>query len=292
MGYYDPLQYPILFPFETHSWDIETKTNVGKNVTCREFAVKSGRLLQQYVIDNYVKIETGRLRWNRRNQNDIRSEVYQRLQDALHNGENDADNVGQRTILPSSFIGSKRDMTQRYQYGMAIILNNDEHILLSFDEVRGDTHNLYQHEYLHKIAPGTLPPHILKIKLGNLLDVEILTGHNTVKRAFLPRIKLKTTDGAGLPFELIRKQFPVKLSFAITINKSQGKTIPNVIIYLPRHVFSHGQLYVALSRGVSRATTRVQIKDGRVEMEEGDFTKNIVFKEILLSQTHVFIYYV
>ncbi|KAI5442089.1 hypothetical protein KIW84_011236 [Lathyrus oleraceus] len=89
------------------------------------FAVKSGRLLQQYVIDNYVKIETGRLRWNRRNQNDIRSEVYQRLQDALHNGENDADNVGQRTILPSSFIGSKRDMTQRYQYGMAIILNNE-----------------------------------------------------------------------------------------------------------------------------------------------------------------------
>lgn len=34
------------------------------------------------------------------------------------------DNVGQRTILPSSFIGSKRDMTQRYQDGMAIVLNN------------------------------------------------------------------------------------------------------------------------------------------------------------------------
>ncbi|KAI5385907.1 hypothetical protein KIW84_072492 [Lathyrus oleraceus] len=72
------------------------------------------------------------------------------------------------------------------------------------------------------------------------------TGHNAGKRAFLPRIKLKTTDGAGIPFVLIRKQFPVKLSFEITINKSQGQTIPNVRIYLPRHVFSHGQLYVAL----------------------------------------------
>lgn len=188
----------------------------------------------------------------------------------------------------------------------------DEHILLSFDEVEGDTHNLYQHEYLHTIAPGTLPPHILKIKIGallmllrniepkfglcngtrllcrgffmNLLDVEILTGYNIGKISFLPRIKLKTTDGAGLPFVLIKKQFPVKLNFAITINKSQGQIIPNVGIYLPQHVFSHRQLYVALSRGVSRAATRVLIKDGKVDGEEGDFTKNIVFKEILLSQ--------
>jgi hypothetical protein len=37
MGYYDPLQYPILLPFRTYGWDIETKTNVGKNVTCREY---------------------------------------------------------------------------------------------------------------------------------------------------------------------------------------------------------------------------------------------------------------
>ncbi|XP_050889104.1 uncharacterized protein LOC127094293 [Lathyrus oleraceus] len=146
----------------------------------------------------------------------------------------------------------------------------DEHILLSFDEVESDTHNLYQQEYLRTIAPG----------------------HNAGKRAFLPRIKLKTTDGVGLPFVLIRKQFHVKLSFEITINKSQGQTIPNVRIYLPRHVFSHGQLYVALLRGVSRAATRVIIKDGKVEGEEGDFTKNIAFKEILLSQPHVFIYYV
>ncbi|CAK8563086.1 unnamed protein product [Lathyrus sativus] len=42
----------------------------------------------------------------------------------------------------------------------------DENILLSFDEVEGDTHNLYQQEYLHTIAPRALPPHILKIKIG------------------------------------------------------------------------------------------------------------------------------
>ena len=55
----------------------------------------------------------------------------------------------------------------------------------------------------------------------NMLDVEILTGHHAGKRSFLLRIKHKTTKSAGLPFVLIRKQFLVKLSFAITINKSQ-----------------------------------------------------------------------
>jgi adenosine deaminase len=52
--------------------------------------LKSGRLLQQYVVDNYVKIETGILRWVRTHQANIRSEVYQGLQDALHDGENNA----------------------------------------------------------------------------------------------------------------------------------------------------------------------------------------------------------
>ncbi|XP_073020878.1 methionine S-methyltransferase-like isoform X1 [Primulina eburnea] len=52
--------------------------------------LRGGRLLQQYVVDNYVKIETQRLRWIRSNQRDIRSELYQGLQDCLHGGENHA----------------------------------------------------------------------------------------------------------------------------------------------------------------------------------------------------------
>jgi len=112
----------------------------------------------------------------------------------------------------------------------------------------------------------------------NMLDVEILTGSNAGKRAFLPKIKLKTNASSRLPFVLSRKQFPVRLNFVITINKSQGKTIPSVGIYLPRHVFSHGQLYVALSRGVSQNSTKVLIKEGKIEGEDEDFTKKVVFK--------------
>ena len=112
------------------------------------------------------------------------------------------------------------------------------------------------------------------------------------KRAFLPRIKIKTSASDGLPFVLSRKQFPVRLSFAITINKSQEQTIPNVGIYLPRHVFSHGQLYVALSRGVSQTTTRVLTREEKLKGENGESTKNVVYKQILLSHPQVFIKYI
>ena len=47
------------------------------------------------------------------------------------------------------------------------------------------------------------------------------------------------------------KQFPIILAWAITIHKSQGKTIPNLFINLSGGTSTDGQFYVALSRGVS-----------------------------------------
>ena len=46
-------------------------------------------------------------------------------------------------------------------------------------------------------------------------------------------------------------QFPISAAFAMSINKSQGSTLKKVGLYLNEPVFTHGQLYVVLSRVAS-----------------------------------------
>ncbi|KDE05463.1 hypothetical protein MVLG_04153 [Microbotryum lychnidis-dioicae p1A1 Lamole] len=59
----------------------------------------------------------------------------------------------------------------------------------------------------------------------------------------------KTGSSAELPFTLHRRtQFPIRLAMAMTINKSQGQSLAQVGVCLEKPVFSHGQLYVALSQ--------------------------------------------
>ena len=59
-----------------------------------------------------------------------------------------------------------------------------------------------------------------------------------------------------------------------------------------RHVFSYDQLYVALSRGVFQNSTKVLIKQGKIERDDGDFMKNVFFKDILLSQSYQCFFYI
>ena len=109
---------------------------------------------------------------------------------------------------------------------------------------------------------------------SRVIDTEIITGPHVGKRVFIPRITLFPSE-SKLPFILKRHQFPVKVAFSISINKSQGQTLNRVGIYLPQPVFSHGQLYVALSRATSYQHIKVLIGDS-----ETCQTKNIVYNEI------------
>ena len=102
----------------------------------------------------------------------------------------------------------------------------------------------------------------------------------------IPRIVIAPTD-SNLPFVLRRRQFPVTLAYSMTITKSQGQTFEHVGIDLQTPVFSHGQLYVALSRTTNSANLKIKIsqsdEQGQLLNDEREFTRNIVFKEIFRS---------
>lgn len=78
------------------------------------------RLLQQYCVDMYVKIETERLHYIRFNQLKLRTEEYIHLRDAI-SSERDANDIGRLTILPATYVGSPRHMHEYAQDAMTYV---------------------------------------------------------------------------------------------------------------------------------------------------------------------------
>ena len=82
-----------------------------------------------------------------------------------------------------------------------------------------------------------------------------------------------------------RRQFPIRLCFAMTIYKAQGESINNLVVYLRQPVFSHGQLYVALSRAGLPHRTKIMLIDVKdtqepIQDNNGKYRTNVVYNGV------------
>ncbi|XP_071577023.1 uncharacterized protein [Temnothorax nylanderi] len=150
------------------------------------------------------------------------------------------------------------------------LIEGQEKEYLSIDSIMNDDTQEqlnFPTEFLNSVTPSGMPVHRLKIKIGaiiillrnlntkkglcngtrfivndlkpNLIYAEVLNGPARGQIVFIPMIDFLTNE-LELPFKLKRRQFPIRVAFAMTINKSQGQTLEKVGIYLPHSVFAHG----------------------------------------------------
>ncbi|KAL6530588.1 hypothetical protein OROMI_028477 [Orobanche minor] len=164
---------------------------------------------------------------------------------------------------------------------------------------------LHTTEFLNEIRSSGVPNHELNLKVGtpvmllrnvdhsiglcngtrmvvtrlgnHVIEAEILTGSNAGHRALIPRMSLTPSD-PRLPVKFTRRQYPLIVSFAMTINKSQGQSLAHVGLFLRKPVFCHGQLYVALSRVTHPKGLRILICDQK--NNKSATTRNVVYKEV------------
>ncbi|KAF7275400.1 hypothetical protein GWI33_011789 [Rhynchophorus ferrugineus] len=149
-------------------------------------------------------------------------------------------------------------------------------------------------EFLNSLELPRLPPHNLKLKVGSVVimlrninqpqlcngtrlvvkkmqdEATIIKGKYKEEDVLIPRTPMIPTD---LPFDFKHLQFPVRLAFEMTINKSQCQWLEVCGINLEFPCFAHGKLYVVCSRVGNPSSLFIYAPQNK--------TKNIVFQKTL-----------
>ena len=215
-----------------------------------------------------------------------------------------------KCVMRSILCPTNRQV-EYYNNEMLKCFDGPSRIYLSADHIKEATDNGIiapsgYIDYHREHTPPGLPPHKLNIKVNgvyrlmrnisvdrglvkncrvvvktlgiSVVSVQIITVNGPLEEdILLPRINF-TYEIPGSGFTLCRRQFPLAPAYATTFNSCQGLTLDKVGLDLTSPVFSHGQLYTALSRIRRR-------QDGilRLRHRATDTIENVTFRELLIQ---------
>ncbi len=104
----------------------------------------------------------------------------------------------------------------------------------------------------------------------------------TNRRFCLPRFHFKVRLPYGHSDPMIRSQFPLRLAYCMTYNKSQGQEFQKLLIDVRKPVFSHGFLYVGNSRIRNANDIAYYCQDIQV-VNNAPVVDNVVFDDLLIN---------
>ena len=162
----------------------------------------------------------------------------------------------------------------------------------------------FPHDYVESLDMKGAPPWMLKMKVGakymciRNLDLKrgivngtmlklLSIGHHTAQfqiltgkacgciDIFSKAVFTITPEASGLPFTIIRRQYPIIPAYCLSVHKAQGQTLQRVGLIFESDPFTHGQLYVALSRVAGWHKVFAMYQGGNI--------KNHVLKHLLLA---------
>jgi hypothetical protein len=242
--------------------------------------------------------------------------VFTELSDAvdfIHPNGFDLDHITKVCILAATNV-----QVDQWNQRVQDLNSNQTHHLFSydmFDEVddqNGYLREMITPEILNHYSNSQVPAHDLTLKVddicllmrkvqksrlanntrcqivhisAHLIRVKTLDSDNPIF-ANIPRFKFKVNLPYGKSFSMMRSQFPLRLAYAMTMNRSQGQEFKKVLVDLSIHAFSHGHLYVAISRIRNAADIAFYTSDSKSSAyaDQGVlFTRNVVYDEILES---------
>ena len=179
------------------------------------------------------------------------------------------------------------------------------------DDPHGVLANMMTENILNKFGNNGVPPHILELKVGDICivlrnlsirdglqtnarvritqitkyKIRVQTIEERPKSSSLPRIFFKFKLPFMQSYTITRLQFPLRLAYCLTMNKSQGQTISNrMLLDVSADSFAHGHLYVALSRITAFYNIMIFCQSSQISDDKlGVVVQNIVYRDLFKS---------